>query len=943
MNQRFNAQHIILALLGTLILAGLFYLPFLWVRNKTIDAFHAQQVLLARQATLGIQSYFATYEKALEYLAQQPSIQALDAGGEALLRDFLSIHTADIDGIQRIDAEDRVVFTIPETGAADRSDEGFCLGLRDSAAPMVSDLIHGPGGDRLFFATAVRSQERFDGCVSFSLPFARIAGRHFNALPLLHDGQVLLLNAAGDILHAPERGLVGANLGRIPGSGEDMSVLLSAVRNGHQGIQVLHHELFPGDRPADGRVYAVTIPIRLLGRTPWMMVIVTPAKKVLGAMAEFRSQWLLVTGVAVLAVGLLSLFVSRLVTRRREEQQLRAIGEQLAGLLDLAPMGVLLVQAGGDIVYANQEALAMAGAAHRNLLAGRSFTALFHPESRRIVGDMVRQAASGDAVTAGTARGEGREQREYVLTATPYRQGQEGQCIVIVRDVTMERKVEETQRRLAAAVDQVREAVLIAHRNGVIEYGNAALEEMTGYSREELHGQPVRMLWEKEQDAHFLQHIEEVASLGEVWRGRIVNRRKDGSLFVAAATVSPVRDGDGTVTHLVAVQRDITHEVEMESRMRQTQKMEAIGTLAGGIAHDFNNILGGIIGFTDMALLQCEPGSELHDHLRHIRLGGRRAADLVQQILTFSRQSSEEKAPVLIVPLVTESLKLLRATLPATIEIRQELLAADAMVKAAPVQIQQVVMNLCANAFHSMREQGGQLTVRIEETDAEALGKADEGGARRWVSLLVRDTGLGIEDDILHHIFTPFFTTKEPGEGAGLGLSVVHGIVTDLGGEITVQSRRGEGTTFTVLLPVTEAATSGVLKSSEGVLPSGTEHILVVDDEKEIRDICRMMLGHLGYIVTTTGRPEEVLGLLADGLGRIDLVITDQTMPRLTGVELTRAIRQGFPHIPVILCTGYSDRLNADIAREAGACDLLMKPVDLRGLSAAVRGALDRD
>ena len=583
----------------------------------------------------------------------------------------------------------------------------------------------------------------------------------------------------------------------------------------------------------------------------------------------------------------------------------------------------------------------MAGAAHRNLLTGRLLASLFHQESRLAVGDMVRQAASGDAVTASSARGEEDDRREYVLTATPYRHGQEGQCIVIVRDVTDERKVAETQRRLVAAVDQVKEAVLIAHRNGAIEYGNAALEEMSGYRREELHGQSVRMLWEKDQDAHFEQHIEEVASLGEVWRGRIVNRRKDGSLFVAAATVSPVRDGDAVVTHLVAVQRDITHEVEMESRMRQTQKMEAIGTLAGGIAHDFNNILGGIIGFTDMALLQCEPSSELYDHLRHIRQGGRRAADLVQQILTFSRQSSEEKAPVLIVPLVTESLKLLRATLPTTIDIRQELLAGDAMVKAAPVQIQQIVMNLCANAFHSMREQGGQLTVRIEEIDAETLGNADESGARRQVSLLVRDTGKGIDDDILHHIFTPFFTTKDPGEGAGMGLSVVHGIVTDLGGEITVQSKRGEGTTFTILLPVTEAEASGVLKSTEGALPTGTEHILVVDDEKEIRDICRMMLGHLGYIVTTTGRSEEVLGLLAARMGKVDLVITDQTMPRLTGVDLTRAIRREFPNIPVILCTGFSDRLNADIAREAGACNLLMKPVDLRGLSAAVRAALD--
>jgi PAS domain S-box-containing protein len=942
MKQRFNPPHIILALLATLVLAGLFYVPYLWVRNKTVDAFHAQQTLLARQSIGGIQSFFTTYEKALDYLTRQPSIQTLDKTGEALLRDFLSIHAKDIDSIQRIDAEDRVLFSIPNSSAADRSDDGFCLGLRNSALPRVSDLVHIPTGeDRLFFAAPVAREGRFDGCVSFSLPFLRIAGRHIDALPLLHDGTVLLFNGAGDILHAPRSGLVGANLGRIADLEGDVAAFARMVRQSQQGIQLLQGDPFSRDAPVKSRVYAVTIPISLPGGTTWSIVIFTPAKAVLGAMAEFRSLWSLVTGIAMLAVGLLSFFVSGLAARRREEQRLRALEEQLAGLLDLAPMGVLLIQADGGIVYANQEAQVMAGVHHQDQLVGRSFATLFHPDSQRSVKEIVRQSSSGDTVAAGNARGGEPTPREYVVTAAPYRQGGEGQSIVIVRDVTAERKSEEDQRRLAAAVDQVKEAVLILHRFGTIEYGNAALEEMTGYGREELLGQSVRMLWEKEQEAHFDQHIRDVARLGEVWRGRIVNRRKDGSLFVAAATVSPVRDGEDAVTHVAVVQRDITHEVEMESRMRQAQKMEAIGTLAGGIAHDFNNILGGIIGFTDMALLQCDPSSDLYSHLKHIRKGGKRAADLVQQILTFSRQSSAEKEPVLVAPLVVESLKLMRATLPATIEIRQELLAGDARVLAVPVQIQQIVMNLCANAFDAMREQGGRLTVRLEELSAEACGKEQEGKARRWVSLLVRDTGEGIDDEFLQRIFNPFFTTKETGKGTGMGLSVVHGIVTDLGGEITVRSHRGEGAAFTVLLPVTEESADGALKSSEDALPRGAEHVLVVDDEKEIRDICRMMLAHLGYTVTTCGRAEEVLALLADQTIRIDLVVTDQTMPRVTGVDLTRAIRREYPHIPVILCTGFSDRLNYDIAREAGACDLLMKPVDLRGLGTAVRAALD--
>ena len=934
MKQPATYQPIILALLATLILAGLFYLPYLWVRNRTIDDFAAQQTLLARQAADGLQTYFADYGRALDYLGRQPGVQQLDSGGRALLEDFLAIHPDDIAGVQRQAADGRVLFAAPG-GSAVADDNGFCEGLGNASAPAVSDVVHATAAeDRIFFAAPVRLHGRFDGCVAFTLPFARVAGRHLGTIPLLADSYVLLVNSAGDILHAPDPGLAGDHLDHLPGAVADVTALGARLRRGEPGLSVLGGDPLRAPASGTGRRYAVAIPVALPGGGAWSMVIVTPAAEVVGAMAGFRAQWLLVTGIAVCAVGLLSFLLSGAMTRRREEAHRRAAEEQLAGLLEFAPMGVLLTDADGLVIYANQEATAMAAAAGRSLLGGRPLVAMLEAACRQAAGEQIRRAAAGRAEPPLAVRlaGDG-PPRQAMLTATPYRQDGGGQCIVVVRDVTAERAAEESRSRLAEAVDQVQEAVLIADRRGTIEYVNAALAAMTGYSREESIGQPVRMLLEKEQEAHFDQQIEELVNQGEVWRGRLVNRRRDGSLFMAATTVSPVRDSAGAITHFISVQRDITHEAEVETRMRQAQKMEAIGTLAGGIAHDFNNILGGIVGFTDMALLYAEPGSEVHGNLLHIRQGGRRAADLVQQILTFSRQSAAEKVPVLIAPIIRESLKLLRASLPATIAIDQQLTGADVRVLATPVQIQQIVMNLCANAFHAMREQGGTLTIRLAEADADA-----DGGR---LSLTVADTGQGIDHDLLDRIFTPFFTTKKPGEGTGMGLSVVHGIVTDLGGEISVQSEPGRGTTFVVLLPSTEARPGSTLVSSEGVLPTGREHILVIDDEKEIRDICRMMLGHLGYTVTTLGRPEEALGLLADARPRIDLVITDQTMPRLTGAELTAAIRRDFPGLPVILCTGYSDRLNYDLAREAGACDLLMKPVDLRGLGAAVRAALD--
>lgn len=935
MKPRSTYQPIVLALLATLTLAGLFYLPYLWVHNRTIEAFSAQQTMLARQAADGLQAYFADYGRALDYLSQQPGIQRLDGGGRTLLEDFLAIHPDDIVAVQRLAADNRVLFAAPG-GSAAAGDGGFCQGLSEASSPAVSDVVHAAAGeDRVYFAVPVRTEGRFDGCVAFTLPFGRVAGRHLGTIPLLHNGSVLLINSAGHILHGPDPILKGDHLDMLPGAATDVAALGEKLRRDEPGLTVLAGDVLRAPEVRTGRHYAVAIPVALPGGGAWSIVVLTPAVQVLGAMAGFRAQWLLVTAIAILAVGLLSFLLSGAMSRRRHELRRREVEEQLAGLLEFAPMGVLLVDGNGAVVYANQEAAAMAAAVGRGPLGGRLLTTVFDASSRQAASDHIHDAATGRPGPPLPVRLDGDELvvREVVLTATPYRQGAGAQCIVILRDVTAERAIKESRGRLAEAVDQVEEAILIADCRGTIEYVNTAFCEMTGYSRAESVGQPVRMLLEKEQEAHFEQQIEELVSRGEVYRGRFINRRRDGSLFMAGTMVSPVRDSTGAITHFIAVQRDITDKAEVETRMRQAQKMEAIGTLAGGIAHDFNNILGGILGFTDMALLQAEPGTEVHSNLLHIRQGGCRAADLVQQILTFSRQSAAGKVPVLIAPIIRESLKLLRASLPTTIAIDQQLTSADVRVLAAPVQIQQIVMNLCANAFHAMREQGGTLTIRLSESDDEA-----ESGR---LSLIVADTGQGIDYDLLGRIFTPFFTTKQPGEGTGMGLSVVHGIVTDLGGEITVQSEPGQGTTFVVHLAVTEARPGSTLVSSEGLLPTGREHILVIDDEKEIRDICRMMLGHLGYTVATLARPEEALALLADLRPRVDLVITDQTMPRMTGVELTRAIRRDFPSLPVILCTGYSDRLNYDIAREAGACDLLLKPVDLRGLGVAVRAALD--
>ncbi|MDD2462725.1 MAG: PAS domain S-box protein [Desulfobulbus sp.] len=942
MSHRISYQPIVLALAATLLIAGLFYLPYLAVRSKTIENFRNQQVLLARQASTEFQTYFSTYEKALIYLSQQPSIQELDESGKALLRDFYSIHPEDLNGIIRLDAAGRPLFVHPET-ASTAASSVHCPQLAHQNSAEISELpVLGVGPPELAFVAPIVHQEKFSGCLAFPFPFEHITGRALDPIILHQSGYVLLLSQAGRILHAPEPSLLGARYDRLNGTSEDLEQFAAAVVDGQNRLIKLSRSLLATNGTEIEPVYAMLYPVRLSGGNTWSIVLVTPAKEVLGAMAEFRSQWLLVTSVAVVAVGLLSFFLGGVVDARRQEQQVRAMEEQLAQLLALVPMGVVVLDVRQTLVYANLEAKRLIGAELQPTLIGHPLEEYLHPDCQISVLEQIRKPAPGQTVNIEQAvlRNVEGALHDISITASASTLGSQQQCIVLIRDITEERRALAWQRRLAMAVDQVKEAVLIAAADGTIEYVNIAVGEMTGYSRGECIGQPTRILWAKEQDAHFEQKMTDVVDLGEVWRGRIVNQRKNSSLFVTAATVSPVRDSKGTITHFVLVQRDITHEVEIETRMRQAQKMEAIGTLAGGIAHDFNNILGGIIGFTDMALLQAGAGTDLHSNLQHIRQGGKRAADLVQQILTFSRQSAEVLSPIVLAPIIHESLKLMRATLPSTIEIIQEIDAVNAKVVAAPVQIQQIVMNLCANAFYAMKEKGGHLTIRLREQNGTQLGKSEEAN-NLWAVLEVKDTGQGMENETLQRIFTPFFTTKQPGEGTGMGLSVVHGIVRELGGEITVQSEPTQGTVFTVRLPIVAHNGNGNLLSSEKPLPRGSEHILVVDDEKEIRETCRMMLGHLGYTITTTAHPLEVPELIAHAVPPVDLVITDQTMPKLTGLDLTEKIRSRYPQIPVILCTGYSDRLNYDIAREAGACDLLMKPVDLRGLSLAVRFALE--
>lgn len=371
--------------------------------------------------------------------------------------------------------------------------------------------------------------------------------------------------------------------------------------------------------------------------------------------------------------------------------------------------------------------------------------------------------------------------------------------------------------------------------------------------------------------------------------------------------------------------------------LKQVQKLEAIGTLAGGIAHDFNNILGSMIGYVELAKLNPLPEKQLF-YLDQALQASNRAKDMIKQILIFSRPQEQEKKPILIAPLIKENIKMLRATLPSTIRITQQISDQSMMILGDSTQIHQILMNLCTNAFHAMREQGGVLEIRLAKVtvEPEKNHQAFDLAPGGYVKLTVRDSGCGIDNAFLDRIFDPFFTTKAPGEGTGLGLSVVYGIVRDHNGRISATSEPGKGTMVTVYLPMiktTEPAKSQDLEP----MPEGSERILFVDDEAAITEVARELLTSLGFQVTARQNSAEALELFRARPDSFDLVVTDMTMPNLRGDELARELLKIRPDIPIILCTGYSDLITEEKAREMGIRQFLMKPLSMRDLAQAVR------
>ena len=629
--------------------------------------------------------------------------------------------------------------------------------------------------------------------------------------------------------------------------------------------------------------------------------------------------------------------------RKRVEEELRSSRQRYLGLFDSALVGLYRTTvAEGRVVECNEEFARMFGYSGPEQMKQEMVF------SREYVDPGVRQELirllKRDGVVRDFEASMRRRDGSHILVRYSARLDATGEYLEgFALDITDQRQREEQLRRLATAVEQAAEIILITDTSGRIEYVNPAFERITGFGREEVLGQTPRILSSGEHETAFYKDLWDTILDGRVWTGQLTNRKKDGSLYREEATISPIRDGEGQLVNFVAVKRDITAETELEAQLRQAQKMEAVGQLAGGVAHDFNNLLQAIQGFNELALSRIGQDDPLAEDLHQIERASQRASTLVRQLLTFSRRQIMAPEKLDLNEVIGDLMKMLRRVIGEHIHLDVHPGYDLEPVYADPGQIEQVLVNLAVNARDAMPE-GGTIHIETSLADLSARFCRLNPWARpgRYVCMKVADTGGGIPEDVVEHIFEPFFTTKEVGKGTGLGLATVYGIVRQHEGLIDLQTSSGKGASFYVYLPLMsepsgDSPQARTLDKSRG----GHETILLAEDDELVRGLGQSVLSSAGYEVRLARDGQEAWDLFRQDPAAIDLALLDAVMPKRSGKALSDAIRGVRPDLPILFCSGYSFSTLGPELRPEDGLEVISKPYVPQELLRRVRHLLD--
>jgi len=821
--------------------------------------------------------------------------------------------------------------------------------------------------------------------VTLSLPLARgmlvgylnleVWSRTMALVSQTTSGTVVLLDRTGTVIAHPERRLVAQRINLRN---------LSSVRRGLAGEANTMADIYDGE--------PVLASVSLVPETGWLVLFIQSEKSAFGPLRY--SIGLLVMGLlltAALAVSLaylslrktlkplshlvhmadraaggdyqiedlpesyseideLSEDLKHMISAVREREA--AIEENrrlLQGILDFAPAVIFIKDAQGHYRLVNRWWEVVTRIAAKDAI-GRTDWELFPAEVATQFSSVDRQVLEQrEPMENEVLIPDDGDWQTFLVVKFTLQNPSDGSNVLcgIATDITQRKKTEEalkaSERRYKVLFEGASDGIYVYDFEGRLLDVNRVCCDYLGYDRAAFLRLNLRQIIAPEVAVQLPERMDRIRREKKVVRESTLVRR-DGSNF-PVETHSRLVDYNGGPA-VLAVIRDISvrkraeaEKSRLQAQLHQTAKLEAIGTLAGGIAHDFNNILAAIIGYTEITLADLPSDTIVRRNLQAVLQAGQRARDLVQQILTFSRQAEVEKKPVKVRPLVNEALKLMRASLPASIEIRQRL-DCEALIEGDPTQIHQVVMNLCTNAGQALPGRTGVIEIELKEARVDLRKAAAlDLPIGEYVRLRVSDSGQGIPDEIQTRIFEPFFTTKEKGVGTGMGLSVVHGIVDNHGGAVRVTSHVGEGTVFEVYFPTINTFTVD-RNAPPSMLVKGSARILLVDDEPSLIDLGRQMLGRLGYQVTTVNDSREALALVQKAPQDFDLVITDLTMPKMTGDVLAREFKALRPDLPVILCTGFSQAFDGLQADASGIDGVIHKPYQFETLAATVDTAL---
>ncbi len=613
-------------------------------------------------------------------------------------------------------------------------------------------------------------------------------------------------------------------------------------------------------------------------------------------------------------------------------------------LFESAKDGILILDAvTGKVVDANPFLLQLLGYSHE-ALCGKHIWEL---------GVFKDIAASKDAFQA-------LQDNEYIRYEDLPLETQEGQSIAVefvsnvylvdhskviqcnIRDITAQKRAKAERTRLMAAIEQVGEGIFVTDAQGTIQFVNPAFKRMTGYSGEEAVGQNLRILKSGEQDELLYRNLWETVSGGTTWSGRMVNKRKDGTLYTEETTISPVRDALGQIVNYVAVGRDITEHLRLEGQFLQAQKMEAVGLLAGGVAHDYNNMLTVILGYAELALRKVDPDQPLHGDLEEIIKAARRSTDITRQLLIFARKQTIIPVALDLNQTVESMLTMLRRLIGEDIDLVWLPEKGLGPVKMDPTQVDQILANLCVNARDAIAGIG-KITIETGSSVFDEAYCADHLGfvPGDYALLAVSDNGCGMDKKTKDQIFEPFFTSKEVGQGTGLGLSMVYGIVKQNNGFLNVYSEPGCGSTFRVYLPREAAQVVDARRErAVEIPPSQGETVLLVEDEPALLKMGTMMLEKLGYRVLAAGTPDEAIALAEEHMAELHLLLTDVVMPGMNGKDLAERLHVLCPDMKILFMSGYSvNVIGAQWVMDEGV-NFIEKPFSMKDLGVKVAEVL---